>query len=31
MVVGDPRKVKPEALRRYGKLVRVREGALYSH
>jgi zinc protease len=30
MVVGDPRKVKPEALRKYGKLVRVREGALYS-
>jgi zinc protease len=30
MVVGDPRKVKPEELRKYGKLVRVREGALYS-
>ena len=30
MVVGDPRKVKPRSLKKYGKLVRVREGALYS-
>ncbi len=30
MVVGDPRKVKPEELRKYGTLVRVREGSLYS-
>ncbi|MBC8070789.1 MAG: insulinase family protein, partial [Deltaproteobacteria bacterium] len=30
MVVGDPRKVKPAQLRKYGKLVRVREGSLYS-
>ncbi len=29
MVVGDPRKVKPKDLRKYGKLVRVREGSLY--
>ena len=30
MVVGDPRKVKPKDLARYGKVVRVREGSLYS-
>ncbi|MCA9656321.1 MAG: insulinase family protein [Myxococcales bacterium] len=30
MVVGDPRKVKKEELRKYGKVVRVREGRLYS-
>jgi hypothetical protein len=30
MVVGDPRRVKPRSLKKYGKLVRVREGALYS-
>jgi predicted Zn-dependent peptidase len=30
MVVGDPRKVKPRALEKYGKVVRVREGALFS-
>jgi predicted Zn-dependent peptidase len=30
MVVGDPRKVKPAKLRAYGRLVRVREGKLYS-
>jgi predicted Zn-dependent peptidase len=30
MVVGDPRKVDRARLRKYGKLVRVREGALYS-
>ncbi|HWB73868.1 MAG TPA: insulinase family protein [Nannocystaceae bacterium] len=30
MVVGDPRKVKPSRLKKYGKLVRVREGSLYS-
>ncbi len=30
MVVGDPRKVKPAKLKEYGKLVRVREGSLYS-
>ncbi|MCX4245838.1 M16 family metallopeptidase [Paraliomyxa miuraensis] len=30
MVVGDPRKVKVEQLRKYGTLRRVREGALYS-
>ncbi len=30
MVVGDPRKVDPKRLRKYGKLVRVREGSLYS-
>ena len=29
MVVGDPRKVRPKDLRKYGKLVRVREGSLY--
>ncbi|MCA9708427.1 MAG: insulinase family protein, partial [Myxococcales bacterium] len=29
MVVGDPRKVKAAELRKYGKVVRVREGALY--
>ncbi len=29
MVVGDPRKVKPSSLARYGRVVRVREGALY--
>jgi zinc protease len=31
MVVGDPRKVKPARLRNYGKLVRLREGKLYSN
>jgi zinc protease len=30
MVVGDPRKVESKQLRRYGRLVRLREGALYS-
>lgn len=30
MIVGDPRKTDPERLRRYGKLVKLREGALYS-
>jgi zinc protease len=30
MVVGDPRKVKPRSLRKYGRVVRVREGALFS-
>ena len=30
MVVGDPRKATPERLRKYGKLVRLREGQLYS-
>jgi predicted Zn-dependent peptidase len=30
MVVADPRKVKPATLRKYGKLVRLREGRLYS-
>jgi predicted Zn-dependent peptidase len=30
MVVGDPRKVKPKDLRKYGKVVRLREGALFS-
>jgi zinc protease len=30
MVVGDPRKVKPARLREYGRLVRLREGSLYS-
>ncbi len=30
MVVGDPRKVGVKELREYGKVVRVREGALYS-
>ncbi|MEM9461881.1 MAG: insulinase family protein [Myxococcota bacterium] len=30
MVVGDPRKVKAKDLARYGKVVRVRERALYS-
>ena len=29
MVVGDPRKVSPKQLRKYGKVVRVREGSLY--
>jgi len=29
MVVGDPRKVKRSQLAKYGKVVRVREGALY--
>ncbi len=29
MVVGDPRRVDPERLAKYGKLVRVREGSLY--
>jgi zinc protease len=29
MVVGDPRKVKRKQLEKYGKVVRVREGALY--
>ncbi len=31
MVVGDPRKASPEKLRKYGKLVRLRERQLYSH
>ena len=30
MVVGDPRKVKPRRLKKYGRFVRVREGSLYS-
>ena len=30
MIVGDPRKADPERLRKYGKLVRLREGQLYS-
>ncbi|MBA3548269.1 MAG: insulinase family protein, partial [Nannocystis sp.] len=30
MIVGDPRKTDPERLRKYGKLVRLREGQLYS-
>jgi zinc protease len=30
MVVGDPRKTRPEDLKKYGKLVRLREGQLYS-
>jgi predicted Zn-dependent peptidase len=30
MVVGDPRKVKPKDLKKYGKLVRLREWRLYS-
>jgi zinc protease len=30
MVVGDPRKTRPRDLRKYGKLVRLREGQLYS-
>jgi len=30
MIVGDPRKTPPERLRRYGKLVRLRERQLYS-
>jgi zinc protease len=30
MVVGDPRKVKPTDLKKYGKLVRLREWKLYS-
>ena len=30
MVVGDPRKVKPKDLKKYGKLVRLREWKLYS-
>jgi len=29
MVVGDPRKVKRAQLEKYGRVVRVREGALY--
>jgi predicted Zn-dependent peptidase len=29
MVVGDPRKVKRSTLEKYGRVVRVREGALY--
>jgi zinc protease len=29
MVVGDPRKVKTAELAKYGRVVRVREGALY--
>ena len=30
MVVGDPRKADPKRLREYGRLVRLREGQLYS-
>jgi zinc protease len=30
MVVADPRKVKPRDLRKYGKVVRLRKGQLYS-
>lgn len=30
MVVGDPRKVRPKDLKKYGELVRLREGRLYS-
>lgn len=30
MIVGDPRKTSPELLKKYGKLVRLREGQLYS-
>jgi zinc protease len=30
MVVGDPRKVRPADLKKYGELVRLREGQLYS-
>lgn len=30
MVVGDPRKVKPSTLRKYGEVVRLRKGQLYS-
>ena len=30
MVVGDPRKARPDRLKKYGKLVRLREGQLYS-
>jgi zinc protease len=30
MIVGDPRKATPAKLRKYGKLVRLREGQLYS-
>ena len=30
MVVGDPRKTRPDDLKKYGKLVRLREGQLYS-
>lgn len=30
MIVGDPRKADPERLRKYGKLVKLREGQLYS-
>ena len=30
MVVGDPRKARPAQLRKYGRLVRLREGQLYS-
>lgn len=30
MVVGDPRRVKPRRLRKYGKLVRLRKRQLYS-
>ena len=30
MIVGDPRKARPALLKKYGKLVRLREGELYS-
>jgi hypothetical protein len=30
MIVGDPRKAPPERLRKYGKLVQLRERQLYS-